>query len=172
MLAMGQPKLFQLYGEVGLDSWLDADGYRKFDEVTLYAAPATELAGENVDGPNNPTPTLAEFWAVQGIGEGRLDVMRRITNPKVCQTYGNVQAAAFIAVDRDVAMLHALEVSPNHRRLGIGRRMMQGAAAWALAQNVETIALVVLSHNAGARALYKTLGMRECGTYHYRIKED
>lgn len=172
MLAIGQPKLFQLYSEDELDRWLDTDGYRKFDEVTLYAAPAAKLAGETVDGPQNPTLALAEFWAKQGIGAGRLNVMRRVAEPKICLTFGNVQAAAFIAVDRDIAMLHALEVSPNYRRQGIGRLMMQAAAAWTLTQNVETLALVVLSHNAGARALYETLGMHECGTYHYRIKED
>ena len=172
MLAMGQPKLFQLYGDGGLDAWLDTDGYRKFDEVTLYAIPAAEMTGDMVDRPVEPTPTLAQFWAAQGIGEGRLDVMRRVSGPKICLTMGNVQAAAFVAADRDMALVHALEVSPIHRRQGIGRQMMQGAAAWAVAQGVETLGLVVLSHNTGARALYKALGMTECGAYHYRIKED
>ncbi len=171
MLAMGQPKLFQLYGDRGLDAWLAADGYRKFDEVTLYAIPAAQMAGEVVEGPENPTPALAEFWAAQGIGEGRLDVMRRVAGPKICLLMGDVHAAAFVAADSDIALIHALEVSPNHRRQGLGRRMMEGAAAWAVANGIDTLGLVVLSDNEGARALYETLGMQDCGTYHYRIKE-
>ncbi len=172
MLAMGQPKLFQLYGDGGLDAWLAADGYRKFDEVTLYAIPTAQMAGEAVQGPETPTVELADFWALRGIGTGRLDVMRRVTAPKICLTIGDVQAAAFVAADQDIALIHALEVSPNHRRQGLGRRIMAGAARWAMTNGVDTLGQVVLSDNAGARALYEALGMQECGTYHYRIKED
>jgi len=68
-------------------------------------------------------------------------------------------------------MLHALEVSPNARRKGLGRAMTAAAATWAAEQGADTFTLVAVSSNQAACGLYRRLGMAESGKYHYRRKD-
>jgi ribosomal protein S18 acetylase RimI-like enzyme len=67
-------------------------------------------------------------------------------------------------------MLHALEVRPASRRLGLGGRLVQAAAVWAAGQGATRLSLVVTRQNAAACALYARLGMDVVGQYHYRMK--
>ena len=80
-------------------------------------------------------------------------------------------ATAFVAIHQGTAMLHALEVSKDARRKGIGRRMMQGAANWAVRNGARDLAVLVVKANKAAQTLYASLGMRPAGAYHYRIKK-
>ena len=68
-------------------------------------------------------------------------------------------------------MIHALEVLPHQRRQGVAGRIMRAAAIWAEEQGAHTISLIVTQANAGAGALYASLGMSLVGQYHYRIQE-
>jgi GNAT superfamily N-acetyltransferase len=74
-----------------------------------------------------------------------------------------------VSSDGDIAMLHAIEVSPRHRRQGVARAIIARAAAWAAGQGCGWLGLAVTTANEPARALYTALGMAEVGTYHYRI---
>ncbi|MBT8460030.1 MAG: GNAT family N-acetyltransferase, partial [Boseongicola sp.] len=76
--------------------------------------------------------------------------------------------AAFIAISGDIAMLHALEVSPVARKRGIGTKIMQAAANWALENGAFWLSLMVTRANVPANSLYRGLGMKEVGQYHYR----
>ena len=67
-------------------------------------------------------------------------------------------------------MVHALAVRPGLRRRGVGGRMMRAAAGWARGQGAEWLGLVVTEANAGARALYESLGMVVAARYHYRVR--
>jgi GNAT superfamily N-acetyltransferase len=67
-------------------------------------------------------------------------------------------------------MIHAVEVRPALRRKGAARQMLNAAAHWAAEQGADRLALAVTEANAGARALYASLGMQPVGQYHYRIK--
>ena len=80
--------------------------------------------------------------------------------------------AAFVAVDGEVAMIHAIEVAKAHRRKGGAVRLMQGAARFAAENGAEWLALAVTEANSGARALYERLGMADAGGYHYRVRTD
>jgi ribosomal protein S18 acetylase RimI-like enzyme len=66
------------------------------------------------------------------------------------------------------AQLFLLYVAPEHRRLGIGRALMQTAHHWAKAQGYLQIGLQVFSHNQAALRLYSQLGYQPtslCMTY-------
>lgn len=180
MQAMGQPALFMIRDtDQALDTALADMGYFIKDPVTLFAAPSAQLAAFDpqglvaIDAPE-PLAAMAEIWEQGGIGEGRLNVMRRAPHPKTYflgRTEDQPAGAMFIGCDGDIAMLHALEIMPKMRRKGLALQMMGAAAAWALRNGADTITIVVLTSNDAACGLYRKLGMVEAGTYHYRKKE-
>ena len=149
------------------------------DPVNLYAQPIVALR----DAPLPPVTTwtiweplsvMEEIWAEGGIGPARLAVMSRAAGPKIAilGRHDNRPAGtAYVALHRDIAMVHALEIRATHRRVGLGRHMMCQAARWAAAEGARHLSVICTQANQGANALYASLGMTLVGTYHYRIKE-
>lgn len=177
--SLGQPPLFMIrHSDTGLDALLAGRGYLRHDPVVAYAAPTAQLADP---APNPMTafavwPPLAiatQLWAEAGIGPGRIAVMNRVTGPKT-SILGRVNDRAagvtFVACAGNLAMLHALEVTPAQRRQGSANNILRAAAGWAQNQGATTFALVVTEANTGARSLYASLGMQVVGQYHYRKK--
>lgn len=155
-------------GEAALDAALAARGHGIDDVVVLYEAPVAELTGAASARPEwPPSNATVEMWARSGkIGPARLAVMERCLCPKtVIACEGG---AAFVAVNGDLAVLHALEVAASHRRRGLARDLLRAAAGWAEGQGATRLGLVVSEDNTAARALYSGAGMREQGRYHYR----
>jgi GNAT superfamily N-acetyltransferase len=178
MLALGQRPLFMLRpGEDDLDGDLARAGFLLNDPVVFLAAPVAALASLDPRGLRAirvgcPLRALADIWATGGIGPARLAVMDRVSVPKTMlmgRAGDRPAAAAFVAADGAVAMLHALEVAEPHRRQGMGRDLLGGAASWAAEQGAEVLALAVTEANVPARALYEGAGMLPAGRYHYRV---
>jgi N-acetylglutamate synthase len=179
MEKMGQKAIFMLRGHNhSLDGLLVERGYRIVDPVLIYVASASALAQYSTDPHDaipcvDPLALMREVWANGGITEPRLNVMARAPGPKTHLFSRHDQTPAgvgFVAIDNDIAMLHALEVTPGLRRQGIARKMMGGAAKWAVNQGAEFISVVVTSENTPACGLYTSLGMQVVGKYHYRMK--
>ena len=180
MEAMGQPLLFMIRdNDQVLDAALKNRGYFIKDPVTLFAGPSAQLAehdpkGLTVIDASEPMAVMAEIWEAGGIGAGRLEVMRRATGPKACflgRTDDQPAGVAYVGCDKDIAMMHALEILPNLRRKGLAVQMMGAMGAWALRNGADTFSLVVLTQNDAACGLYEKLGMVKIGQYHYRKKE-
>jgi len=155
-------------GEGMLDNHLVSAGYALDDVVVLYEAPLADLAGASVAAAEwPPSDATVAMWGQSGkVGPARLAVMERCLCPKaVIATEG---AAAFVAVNGDLAVLHALEVASSHRRHGLARAVLKGAANWAADRGASRLGLVVSEDNSAACALYEAIGMRQCGRYHYR----
>ena len=113
-----------------------------------------------------------DIWARGGIGPGRRAVMTRPTGPCIAlmaRADDRPVGVAFVAVDNNIAMIHAIEVRPEHRRKGGGGVLIHGAASFAAEHGAEWLALAVTEANAPARALYERLGIARAGSYHYRI---
>ncbi|MDN5786925.1 GNAT family N-acetyltransferase [Pseudorhodobacter sp.] len=179
MTALGQTPLFMIREhDTGLDALLAARGYMRHDPVVIYAVPVSHLAAI----PPAPMTSFAmwpaleiatQLWADAGIGAGRLAVMKRAMAPKTAilgRMNDRAAGAAFVACCHDIAMLHALEVSPGLRRQGAANHIMRMAAAWAQDNGASQLCLAVTEANGPARALYSSLGMEVVGTYHYRKK--
>jgi ribosomal protein S18 acetylase RimI-like enzyme len=181
MRALGQTPLFMLRdGDAALDTLLAARGYAIVDPVDAFAAPLDRL-----DLPKPPRltaipawPPLAiqrELWAEARIGPARLAIMDRAAQPKttlLARMDDHAAGTAFVGIHDGMAMIHALEIHPRFRRRGLGRHMMAGALHWARAQGATDFGLVVTTANAGAQALYASLGLIRVGHYHYRMMEE
>ena len=177
MAAVGQTPLFLIRsGDDLLDQALQSRGYRVVDPVVAYAAPAHALA-------HPPAPPMSAFphwpplhictdiWAEGGTGDARLAVMQRAIGPKVAIlscVNDRPTGVAFVAMHRQTAMLHALEVRPATRRQGSAHNILRAAAGWALENGADSLALVVTVANTAARNLYASMGMQVVGHYHYR----
>jgi ribosomal protein S18 acetylase RimI-like enzyme len=175
MRDLGQRPLFLIrQREAALDALLHRRGYAVIDPVLAYAAPVSRFAPAPVmtSFPHWPPMEIARsLWAEAGIGPARLAVMERVSGPKtaiLARARDRAAGVAFVALDRDIAMLHALEITPDQRRQGCAGHLLRAAAVWAAAEGADTISLVVTEANAPARALYVSAGMVVAGQYHYR----
>ena len=114
---------------------------------------------------------MLDIWQAGGIGPERIKVMERVKGPKtgiLGRLNDSPAGAAFVAIHEGIAMLHALEVLPHQRRQSMGVYAMRQAAFWARDKGASHIAVVCTQDNAGANALYSSLGMSRVGQYHYR----
>jgi GNAT superfamily N-acetyltransferase len=171
MQTIGQDRLFQIRtGEDALDSALASRGYDLIDRVVLLVAPLSALKkSTNIQSTDTPNSALKQIWSDGGIGPTRLDVMNRATCPKSI-IHIDDRAVAYVGIHNGICMAHAVEVSKNHRRQGLGKQIMHATAQWAENQGAEFMAVITVMDNIAARTLYQNLGMTEVGHYHYRIK--
>lgn len=173
----GQKMLFQVRaGEDALDQRLEAAGYVKFDATTMMCVEASALLDDRPETARvirgaAPVALMEEIWAEGGIGLERLAVMARAPGPK-CYLLGRLAdrpaAVAFVGLDGDIAMVHALETVERARRTGAGRMLMAGAARFAVEFGASWLALAVTERNIPAISLYRSLGMENVTGYHYR----
>lgn len=176
MRDLGQRPLFMIRPEdESLDQWLDDRKYSIHDPVNIFLIAAADLAEDLPMTLAIPTwPMLAvqkELWRNAGIGPERLAVMERVTAPKVSilgRRSDTPGGTAFVSVDGDIAMLHALEIAQDQRRKGVAQTIMKGAANWAVQNRANWLAVAVTRANASANALYDKLGMSVATRYHYR----
>lgn len=177
--ALGQPPLFCLRdGQEAVDQALAARGYRVLDPVVLLAAPVAQIAAVPPAHLSSfplwpPLAITRDIWVAGGNGADRQAMMERVTGPKTAilgRVGDRAAGAVFVAVDGDIAMVHALHVDEAARRKGLARDLMRAAAVWALDQGAVTLALAVTRANGPANGLYAALGLLPAGHYHYRAK--
>ncbi len=171
MRAIGQRPLFMIReGDGALDAALAARGYAAIDEVVIYAAPIDLLT--NLPMPPvtcfavwEPLAIMAEIWAQGGVGPTRLEVMARAAVKTGILARWNEKPAgvAFAGVHDDVAMVHAVEVLPTQRKQGVAEWMMRAAAIWGAGQGAGHIAVLCVTENKPANALYTKLGFTPRG---------
>lgn len=176
MEKLGQPALFSLRPEdAELDTLLAQMGYEIYDPSVLYLGPLIEAEVPPVTAFDiwPPLQIMKDVWAEGGIGAGRLAVMDRVIGPKTTilgRISDRAAGCAFLAMHGTTAMVHAVEVLPDHRRQGLARNMMYAATRWAKAHGAEHFSLVTTEANLPAQSLYRSLGMSAVGRYHYRVK--
>ncbi|MEM7752205.1 MAG: GNAT family N-acetyltransferase [Pseudomonadota bacterium] len=176
MRVMGQNPLFMIReGDGSLDTQLAQRDYQVSDPTILYVAPSEALVADLPLTDAMPSwPPLAvqrELWANGGVDSARVAVMERAKGLKtaILGRSGDVPAGtAFVATDDNIAMVHAIEVDPAQRRQGVGRRLMQACANWAIGNGAMWLCLAVTRTNDPANSLYRALGMVEVASYHYR----
>ena len=178
MRAIGQEPLFMVrdVDHPRLDALLGKRGYSVFDPVVMYAGPVERLTDTPIPPVTAftiwpPLEIMKEIWADGDIGPARLAVMDRAEGAKTA-VFGRASdkpaGVAYVAMHGPIAMLHALEVAPKHRRAGVARWILRKAAFWAAEQGGTHIAALCRRDNYPACGLYNQLGMEIYGQYHYR----
>ena len=81
----------------------------------------------------------------------------------VARRDGHVAAFARMHFGDEVAHLNLLAVAPEHRRQGLGRRLMEWLTATAVEAGVFRINLELRARNEPARAFYERLGFGTLG---------
>ncbi len=179
LAAWDQGPLFQLHPEQSdLDSELAELGYRIHEPVEFFAAPVADMIGDQSHMAaayrcHCRPAIMEEIWAAGGIGPERLAIIDRVTAPKqslMSRAGDRPAGVAFVAVDDDVAMIHAIEVLTHFRRKGSATLLIEAAARFASEHGARWLTLAVTRANTGAHKLYERFGMVRSGAYHYRIK--
>ena len=88
----------------------------------------------------------------------RRSILSRDSSVVVARRDGRVAAFAIMSFGDDVAHLNLLAVAGEHRRQGIGRRLMQWLSATAVEAGVFRIDLELRANNGAARTFYESLG--------------
>lgn len=171
-----QPPMFRVAdGDERLSAALQQSGYRRDKPTVIMSAPLERLT----DQPIPPVtafavwPPLAiqrEIWIAGNIGPARQAVMDHVALPKTSllgRTNDRAAGAGFVAIDNQVAMIHAVEVLTAWRRRGLASWMIREAAFWARDQGATRMGLAATRGNTGAIAAYQRLGFQEVAGYSY-----
>jgi GNAT superfamily N-acetyltransferase len=180
MHQLGQNKLFMIRdGDHDLDKALEALNYRVIDPSSIYVSETAQLAPETLPLAQSyavwePLQVMHEIWSAGNIGKNRVSVMHRVHGDKtglLARDGDTAAGTAFIALDDEIAMVHAVEVLKSCRRKGVARKLMAQAAKWAKARGATYMSLITTNRNVAANSLYQSMGMLPIAKYHYRIKE-
>ncbi len=175
MEALGQRSLFMVRDtDTELDVVLEQANYGIVDPVVVLASSVNDLLNHKYTNhetslSQTPSQNAKTIWADGGIGPDRLAIMARVSEPKAIIQSQNM-GVAFTASHKGIAMVHAVEVSKDHRRKGVANVLMYKAALWAQEQGCDWLAVLTVRENTPACTLYQTLGMTEAAAYHYRFK--
>jgi ribosomal protein S18 acetylase RimI-like enzyme len=109
--------------------------------------------------------------------EGLPPVSRKVLLSAAEQVFASIRSAdgrEALAIGRlsiadGWAGITAVEVSPAHRRGGLGSALTQAACAEAAARGARNVFLQVETGNAAALALYERCGFGYSHRYHYRV---
>lgn len=100
--------------------------------------------------------------------EVRLEEVGDQTVARVVDADRDVSVASGVAAfGRDWVGFRSIEVSPEHRRRGLGLAVMDALVDWGAERGATTAYLQVLGDNEPALALYEKLGFREHHRYRY-----
>lgn len=146
--------------------------------LNFWAVSAAQLAGDRKLGSGvvyamwPPLHIISEIWEAGGLGARDRAFMADVDLPKAAILARSGQArggAAFVAIDKDIAMVHAINVALDQRQNGVAKRLLKTAACWASDHGAPILALAVNPDNIAANALFAKLGMDLRGQYDYLL---
>lgn len=164
-----------------LEAFLDARGWRRFDETIVMAGSIADL---DIDGGMDHLPmrdigryvdaSISVHGRDTSLKAGLTEVLSSIRPPSglfVIEdgTSGPVSTALCVH-DNDMAGLFELATRADKRRAGHGRDVVRAALRWARHRGAEKAWMQVESQNPAALALYSSLGFHEVYRYAYRQK--
>jgi ribosomal protein S18 acetylase RimI-like enzyme len=122
------------------------------DDAALRALDAATWAWWVTPGPDRPPDT--PFF---GAGEIPADVLVAEEDGAIVG-YVALGPPTRLESNRHVMGVRGLAVAPAHQGRGVGRTLLEAAAAEARARGARRLRLRVLSANTGARSLYESFG--------------
>ena len=179
MRNLGQTPLFMIIDQDhDLDHALAVTGYDIVDPVNIYSTSVDPLTIERPPKVSmfSVWPPLAieiDMWAEGGISDARVNVMKRVHGPKtsiLARWNDHPAGVGFAAIHGNDAFVHAVEIRNHQRQQGVASWLMKQAAFWAAEQGASRLNVACTKANMAANALYRSIGMKVVGEYHYRMK--
>ena len=102
--------------------------------------------------------------ALRGVDDAGVDV---VEEHGIARARVGDRATGLAAYRDDWWGVRTVEVSPEHRRQGLGRQVLAALVGWGAEQGATTAYLQVLADNEPARALYEGLGFRTHHVHRY-----
>jgi ribosomal protein S18 acetylase RimI-like enzyme len=160
-----------------LESYLEQSGWTRFDESLVMVADLADIDFSDVID-LEPLDDVVRFvdasLQVQGaankLRQGLIEVVSAIRPVKglfVVEDADVPVSTAICVCDGAMAGLFGIETAENQRRRGHGRTIVKTALKWAVLQGARKAWLQVEASNAGAIALYQSLGFKEAYRYAY-----
>ncbi len=87
-----------------------------------------------------------------------LPIMAEVEQKLIGLAWGRINRS-----NPDAANLYQMWVAPGHRRLGIGKMLLEAIVAWAKAKNVSSLNLDVTFRESPAMRFYTTAGFEPSG---------
>lgn len=160
-----------------LDALLDGRGYAiQTPTVVMVAQTATVCSAADpvgVDVAADPDDGWLALYRYRG--QELPPVARAVLSAGPSPAFAAVRAAGrTVAVGRAVvtdtwAGVTAMEVALDHRRAGLGRRVLAALATWAAGRGARGVYLQVAQENGAARELYTRCGFVDHHRYRYRV---
>ena len=179
MQDLGHTPLFMITDQdQDLDRALVDAGYGNVDPVNIYSTSVDTLTTERPPKVSmfSVWPPLAieiDMWAEGGISDARVNVMKRVHGPKtsiLARWNDHPAGVGFAAIHGNDAFVHAVEIRNHQRQQGVASWLMKQAAFWAAEQGASRLSVACTKANVAANALYRSIGMKVVGEYHYRMK--
>jgi len=151
MIKRGQPCIFMIRDdEDALDAMLADAGYVVKDPVNLYSAPISAIASTRPPPITcfqvwPPLQAQIEIWATGGIDARRIAIMDRAACTKstfLGRANDRPAGTVYAGISNGIAMLHALEVSAEDRKQGLGMNLTRAVAVWGHSQGASHLALL------------------------------
>jgi ribosomal protein S18 acetylase RimI-like enzyme len=105
----------------------------------------------------SPAPPPPREWSFFNERVEIRDVLVAVVDDDIAG-YVRLGRATPVAASDHVVMIAGFAVDPAHRRRGLGRALLDAAAAEARARGARRLTLRVLAHNEPARRLYERAG--------------
>ena len=179
MRDLGQSPLFMITDQdQDLDQALADAGYDIIDPVNICSTSVDTLTTERPPKVSmfSVWPPLAieiDIWAEGGISDARVNVMKRVQGPKtsiLARWNDHPAGVGFAAVYGKDAFVHAVKIRNHQRQQGVATWLMKQAAFWVAEQGASRLNVACTKANVAAKALYRSIGMKVVGEYHYRMK--
>ncbi|MGJ3241209.1 MAG: GNAT family N-acetyltransferase [Anaerolineae bacterium] len=180
--ARGLPPVFRLNLAMQppeLDAYLEARGYRRYNETLVQRADLHQLPAPIADRFSYQTSVSADWLADWGRWNAVPSASVAIAHEMLSGTqqmscYGRIgdQAVGLAVCEGDFVGLFDLVVAPSQRRQGIGRDLVNSLLHWGKQQGARYAYLQVVADNQPARRLYQQLGFVDHHHYWYRKAPD
>lgn len=183
------PTLFRItpFAEpAGLDDWLQAQGWRRFDETLVMVRPLVRAesvpawTGAPVQSAWVSLHAFAQaVGALRGSSACEIDAhAQRLSFSPVPvaglvwrSQRGELLAAGQCTREQAIVGLYDIHVAATARRQGMGSALCSALLAHAAAQGAQCAYLQVDGTNHAAQSVYRRLGFVDAYRYHYRSKE-
>ena len=161
-----------LLSNVTVESITSDWSYQPVDDTVVMNAPVVNAEADDEVRlvPCNDSGFLADLARLNN-GSTESAAVRKRMMDRVADRATGVWipgiAVGFAAQSGSRCAVYSVAVAPDHRRQGIGNRLMASINAWATERGCGTLFLQVLGNNSPALRLYEQLGFVERYRYHY-----